>query len=229
MVTRVQFFDGDDTKKWAGEAARQLELCPPGQEDIFPRPNHPFIYWSRRYNVPETGMVVDFGCGTGLMRTMFTGMSYIGIDQNPEMVAGIKTRWQERDSQVQVYETPLNQIVIQYPELREVADLGCFVTVLQHNHWETAGEILDQAAQVLKPDGILLLVEGTYIEKHYPLETRRKYNLPELDPERLESADAAAIFTLKGWINFLNLHGFDHLDYDGDCTHVARRKNALPL
>jgi SAM-dependent methyltransferase len=163
------------------------------------------------------------------MRPVFPGMSYIGIDQNPSMLAGIRTRWQERDPGIRVYESPLAQITILHPELRGIADMGCFVTVLQHNHWSTAGEILDQAFQVLKPGGLLVLVEGTYIDKHYPAEARAKYRLPPLDPDRLEPAAASAIFTPKGWSHFLGEHGFDYLDYDGDCTHVARRKNALPL
>jgi len=32
MKTRSEFYDGDDADKWAGEAARQLEVHPPGQE-----------------------------------------------------------------------------------------------------------------------------------------------------------------------------------------------------
>ena len=87
-------------------------------------------------------------------------------------------------------------------------------------------QILDEAAKVLKPGALLVMFEGTYTEKHYPKETRIKYDLPDIDPERLECADGPAIFTPKGWAHFLDQHGFELLEYDGDCGHVSRRKES---
>lgn len=221
MKTRAQFFDGDDTGKWAGEAARQLQVFPPGSE----KGGNEFPPLRAKYGIPNDGVGVDFGCGTGLVRPGFGTMNYIGIDQNPGMLAGIEKRWAGRDPKVSAYESPLNKILDNHPQLREVGDLGCFVTVLQHNHWETAAEILDQAHGVLKPGAYLFLMEATYIERHYPKETRLKYGLPDpIDPERLECVDGAAIFTPKGWIHFLGQRGFEFLQYDGDCCYVFRRR-----
>jgi SAM-dependent methyltransferase len=183
----------------------------------------PFSRWLGEYNISRDGTVVDFGCGTGLARIIFEDMHYIGIDQNEAMLDGICQRWEGRDPKVNAYEAPLSQILVHHPELEGVADLGCFITVLQHNHWETAAEILDQAYRILKPNTHLMLFEGTYIEKHYPEEVRRKYDLPELDPERLECVDGGAIFTPKGWEHFLGQHGFELLEYDGDCSYILRR------
>jgi SAM-dependent methyltransferase len=221
-----RFFDGDDESKWSGEAARQLEMHPPGQEYSQPSPDHPFVHWRNKYGVPSDGVVVDFGCGTGLLRPVFETLNYIGVDQNPEMVEGIQLRWKDRDPSFCVYQAPLTEIVETHPVLQEVADMGCFCTVLQHNHFDTAAEILDQAFQVLKPGAILVMMEATFIERHYPEETRIKYRLPDpIDPESLEAADQAAIFTVKGWENLLDQHGFDLLEYDGDCMYVSRRRN----
>jgi len=222
MKTRFEFYDGDDVDKWAGEAARQLEVHPPGQENMSDR--IPFVLWLKEQNGSPDQTVVDFGCGTGLARTLFEGMNYIGIDQNPDMLEGIETRWKNRDPKVRAYESPLNQILQHHPDLEGIADVGCLITVLQHNHWETAAEILDQVHRVLKPGAYLLMFEGTYIERHYPLETRKKYDLPDLDPERLECVDGGAIFTPKGWAHFLDQHGFELLKYDGDCGHLSRRR-----
>ena len=221
MVSRAQFFDGDDTAKWAGEAARQLETYPPGQENG----GAEFRIWSERYGVSKEATAYDFGCGTGLARPGFSGMRYVGIDQNPAMIAGFRQRWLERDPQVSVYTSPLNQILQNHPHLAQTGDVGCFLTVLQHNHWETAAEILDQAYGVLRPGAFLFLVEATFNEKHYPAETRRKYGLPDpIDPERLACVDGGAVFTYKGWCHFLRRHGFEVVDYDGDCGYVALRR-----
>lgn len=224
LWTREEFCDGDDVKKWSEEAARQLEVHPPGAEQMSPSVAHPFIRWQKEFNVPSDGTVVDFGCGTGLIRPVFAEMNYIGVDQNPDMLIGIQKRWQGRDSKVRAFESPLNQITLHHPELKEVADVGCFCTVLQHNHWETAKEILAQAFQVLKPGAILMMFEATFTDEKYPLETRIKYKMPAPDPERLLPVDGGAVFTPKGWANMLDEAGFDHLEYDGDCGHVSRRR-----
>ena len=127
--------------------------------------------------------MVDFGCGSGLARAQFWGANYIGIDQNPDMIEACKTRWLARDPDLQVYQTPLNTILDNYPELEGIGDIGVFITVLQHNHWEVAREILEQTYRVLKPGALLTLSEGTYIDKYFSLEIRRQYSLPDvIDP-----------------------------------------------
>lgn len=222
IVPREEFFDGDNAEKWAGEAERQLQEFPPGQEEWSDR--IPFGQWLEKYKVGRDGTVVDFGCGTGLLRGIFEGMSYIGVDQNYAMLEGIAARWAGRDPKACAYESPLTEITLHHPQLKGVGDLGFFCTVLQHNHWTTAGEILEQASLVLKPGALLFMYEGTFTDKNYPKEVREKYDLPDPDPERLECADGPAIFTPKGWANILDQHGFDYLEFDGDSSHVARRR-----
>lgn len=222
IATREEFFDGDDPTKWAGEAARQLEEYPPGKEawaDVIPFPQ-----WLDKYGIDRSGLVVDFGCGTGLLRGIFKDMRYVGIDQNYAMLDGIEKRWMGRDDKMVAYESPLPEITNHHPELKGVGDLGIFCTVLQHNHWTTAGEILHQASLVLKPGALLFMFEGTFTEKSYPKEVREKYDLPDPDPERLECADGPAIFTPKGWANILNQNGFDYVEFDGTSGHVAKRR-----
>ena len=222
MTPRSEFYDGDDTAKWTGEAARQLEVCPPGQEGEGDK--IPFVMWIKEQEGSSDWTVVDFGCGTGLARNLFEKMNYIGIDQNFAMLKGIEARWKGLDLKVCVYESPLTEILQRYPELENVADVGCSITVLQHNHWETAAEILDQIYRVLKSGAYFFMFEATYIEKYYPLETREKYELPDLDPDRLQCIDGGAIFTSKGWGHFLDQHGFELLKYDGDCGYLSRRR-----
>lgn len=222
IATREEFFDGDNAVKWAEEAQRQLETYPPGQEEWSDR--IPFGEWLDKYQVDRNGTVVDFGCGTGLLRGIFGDMNYIGIDQNYAMLEGIQARWESRDPKVCAYESPLTKIVNYHPDLVKIADLGFFCTVLQHNHWTTAGEILYQASLILKPGALLFMYEGTFTDKNYPKDVRIKYDLPEPDPDRLECADGPAIFTPKGWANILDKSGFDYLEFDGDSSHVAKRR-----
>ncbi len=222
IATREEFFDGDNTDKWAEEAARQLKEYPPGQEEW--ASVIPFGRWLDKYDVNRNGTVIDFGCGTGLLRSIFEGMNYIGIDQNYTMLEGIEARWSGRDPKVRAYESPLPEITYHHPELIGIGDLGFFCTVLQHNHWITAGEILHQAAQVLKSGAFLFMYEGTFTDKNYPKEVREKYDLPDPDPERLECADGPAIFTPKGWANILDQHGFDYVEFDGTSSHVSKRR-----
>ena len=130
MKTREEFFDGDDTSKWSGEAARQLEVHPPGTENV--NIHGPFEKWYNEYPRNEENIVFDFGCGTGLARSGFMDCRYIGVDQNLDMLKGAQTRWEGRDPRTEVFESPLNQITQHHPSLMGMGDFGFFLTVLQH-------------------------------------------------------------------------------------------------
>lgn len=218
--SRKDFFDGDDTAKWSGEAKRQMQVLPPGAEKSFSWP----LYESWVNKLDLRGTAVDFGCGTAYYRPLFSNMNYIGVDQNPDMILSSKVRWPQGQRE-KFYQTPLNKITDNFPELSGVGDAGLFVTVLQHNHYEVADEIMQQVCRVLKSGATLFLFEATYIETYYPPETRKRYGFPDIDPNRLDSIIyGAAIYTEKGWRNFFDKFGFDVLDYDGGCGYVAKRR-----
>lgn len=218
--SRAAFFDGDDTAKWSGEARRQMAALPAGQSaSSWPLPLAP---WTSV--LPAGGTAVDFGCGTAYYRMCFKGMNYIGIDQNPDMLASAKTRWPAGGTE-SFFQTPLNKILDNFPQLSGVGDAGLFLTVLQHNHYEVAEEIMGHATRVLKPGATLIMHEATYIERWFPAADRKRYGFPEIDPECLESmAYGAAIYTEKGWRHFLNRFGFDTVFYDGGGWFVAKKR-----
>lgn len=216
---REEFFDGDDKEKWSEEAQRQITENLPGKEPSYD--SFGFRQFVLENNLQGIG--VDFGCGTGQARPVFEGMGYIGIDQNPDMIEGLQKRWKGRNQgPIQYYQTPLTSILQNFPDLESTGDAGLFITVLQHNHYETAGEILDQAFGVLKPGAVLFMMEATYTEEYYPENVRIKYDLPPVDPERLECVDGPAIYTPKGWFNLLAKHGFELVKYTGKNYYVFR-------
>ncbi len=215
---REDHFDGDDTAKWSGEAERQMRLLPLGTERNV---SHPLVKsWLEDRQIQ--GTAVDFGCGTAFYRTLFSGMRYIGIDQNPDMIAASKARWPGPDETF--YQVPLNKILDNHPELENAVDAGLFLTVLQHNHHETADEIMEQVKRMLKPGALLFVMEATYVEEFYPSKTRQQLGLPDPDPERLDSmVYGAAIYTVKGWAHFLDRFGFDYF-YDGAGAHIGIKR-----
>jgi SAM-dependent methyltransferase len=221
--TRAQHYDGDDTRKWSGEARRQMTVLPPTDATNAKFAWPLYDVWVEKLGLAG-GTAVDFGCGTAYYRSLFKELDYIGIDQNPEMIASSKIRWPESET-VKFYQTPLTAILKNFPELKNTADAGLFVTVLQHNHHETAEEIMVDVCQILKPGAALFLFEATYIETYYPLETRQRGGFRDIDPECLDSmAYGAAVYTLKGWHAFFDRHGFDVLHYDNGCGHVAIKR-----
>lgn len=221
--------DGNDMGKWARHAEEQKESVPFGKETLYgygsPQDDRMVALGIRE----KGGVGVDFGCGTALYRGFFKGMTYIGIDQNPNMLRIAQERWEGREVEMGnkptcLYETPLPQITDNFPELNSVADVGIFITVLQHNHVNEAVQIIQQAAKVLKPGGLIMLMEGTYNEQYFPEKNRREYRMPDIDPEDLNSTYGFGVFTAKGWLNFLNENGFENAEYDGTSYYFATRR-----
>lgn len=222
--------DGDDMGKWARHAEEQKESVPFGKELQYgygsPQDDR-MVAWGIR---EKGGVGVDFGCGTALYRGFFKGMSYIGIDQNPNMLKIAQERWAGRESEMgnkpsRFYLTPLAQITDVYPELVSVADVGIFITVIQHNPVDTAVKVIQQAAKVLKPGGLVMLMEGTYNDRYFPPQDRQRHGMPvHVDPDSLNSVYGFGVFTAKGWLNFLNENGFENAEYDGTSYYFATRK-----
>lgn len=106
------------------------------------------------------GVALDFGCGTGLWRDFFRAGRYVGLDQNPEMIAGARQRWAGDDAEF-----------VLCPDLADGArmpfedgtfDVVCCIAVLQHNYDSDKQKVLDEIRRVLRPGGRLLMYEGTY-------------------------------------------------------------------
>jgi len=220
--------DGDDKAKWSGEGYRQISVVPRVKEIDYGKGFFD-CYLEESGIRAQGGTAVDFGCGSAMYRNLFRGMTYLGIDQNPDMIAISNTRWSGREEEVggksaHFFMTPLTKITDVYPSLVHSADVGLFITVLQHNHFDTAALILQQAAKVLKPGGALMLMEGTYDERYFPEHNRKQYNFPPIDPEDLESSYGMGVFTSKGWLNFLTQNGFENPEYDGSSYYTAISK-----
>jgi SAM-dependent methyltransferase len=219
MVTREEFFDNRDEKKWTDFAVFQREKHPMDKV-VGLRFDAEEFYTFLEPRKNKGQLVVDFGCSTGLYRECFDGFDYIGIDQNLAAVEEARKRHPEDHFLL----CQLNEVGEVYEDVICSASIGFFRTVLQHNHMDEAKEILDQVYRVLLPEALLLFTETTYNDYCWPPAERKKYNVPEFPPEYLGSVnDGGAIFTAAGWKNFLKECGFDVFFHDDKNCFAANK------
>lgn len=104
--------------------------------------------------------VLDFGCGSGRWVDTFSEIAedYIGVDISDEMVAVCQSRYPEMR-----FET-MDQTRIPCPSNH--FDLAFSIAVIHHNPLEDQESLLLELARVLKPGGMLFLVESVGIETH---------------------------------------------------------------
>ena len=114
----------------------------------------------QRHVRPTPGMVVlDIGCGPGYAISCFTNPEYYGFDISPEYI-----KWARRK-----FSPPghfrcqfFDQSALQWlPKVDVVLLLG----VLHHVDNHQAVQLLDLARQAMKPDGLLVTLDGCYLPK----------------------------------------------------------------
>ncbi len=97
--------------------------------------------------------VLDFGCGAGRFTGWFLdrGARYLGVDLSPAMLENARRRHPGADFRL-----------LEESRLAEPADhfdLAVSVTVLQHNPYRAQSEALDELLRVVRPGGLLCLLE----------------------------------------------------------------------
>lgn len=115
--------------------------------------------------------VLDFGCGTGLWRGMFKDRAmYVGVDQNPDMIAGALQRWPDAVYADVAGVWPLcNFIQVEgvnddrpMPFVAGAFDIVFTSAVLQHNIYVDQEKIVREFNRVLKIGGRYIGFENTY-------------------------------------------------------------------
>lgn len=104
----------------------------------------------RHYGLPQDGMLVDVGCGSGRLAKPLSAWlkgRYLGIDLVPALVDHARKIAARPDWRFQVIDH------ISIPEADEQADVVCFFSVLTHLLHEQSYWYLEEAKRVLKPGG----------------------------------------------------------------------------
>ena len=111
----------------------------------------------RRGHRPE-GRVLDFGCGSGRWADKLSGFGddYVGVDISDEMVEICRSRYPGKR-----FET-MDQMSIPCPS--DYFDLAFSIAVIHHNSIEDQDSLFLELARVLKPGGMLFLLESVGLE-----------------------------------------------------------------
>lgn len=143
--------------------------------------------------------VWDLGCGSGLWRPIFKDYSYVGVDQNTEMLSVANSRdFKDIKKPTMFVQSNLRNFSEEVLALKK-PDLIWLSAVLQHNrHDPDKTEILKNIAKVLSKGKYLMFTENTFTEKNY--------NPPFLRFE--EGCSDGWSFTQKGWKEYIEKFGF---------------------
>ena len=152
--------------------------------------------------------VVDLGCGSGLIRHLFDGYNYIGVDQNEAMIAVARKRF------------PNDTFHVCNGRKLEVlgdASVDLFFTsaVLQHNLHNEKTEVVKEIVRVLRPGGYYLATENTFREDNYGTVFPRTLYADDL-------TDGYS-FTPKGWENYMAPLGLRMIEYQKPSEYIYVR------
>ncbi len=104
---------------------------------------------------PDDRVLLDFGCGAGRLSGWLAGRGarYTGVDLSPEMLRLARQRNPTLDFE------PLADG--QLPFAGDSFDVAVSVTVLHHNPYERQEQLIGELLRVLRPGGLLCLLERT--------------------------------------------------------------------
>lgn len=147
----------------------------------------------RHYGLPQDGLLVDVGCGSGRLAKPLSAWlngGYLGIDLVPALVAHARKIAARPDWRFQVIQH------IGIPEVDGRADMVCFFSVLTHLTHEQSYWYLEEARRVLTPGGRVVF---SFLELREPVHlkifldtveaTKRKIQMPMntfIDRETIE-------------------------------------------
>jgi SAM-dependent methyltransferase len=123
--------------------------------DVFERPTY-------RRTLPESGITLEAGCGTGRFTGLFSELSHemIAADMSRDSIRRNITRWQGKTANTVHYlHTDLTHLPLQSNLCDAVAHVGVYEHIPSR---ELREQFLDHARRVLKPSGVLLLSAYRY-------------------------------------------------------------------
>lgn len=145
--------DATDDAKWTNHSREQL-----AQEAFKFDPNDRL---HRAVMMEPWARILDFGCGTGLWVNYWRGAKqYVGIDRNPDMIAGARSRWQDDVFPTFIQCDVLGGERLPFPD--GWFDVAVTVAVLQHNHDSEKEIALSEIRRVLRNQGRFCGYEDTY-------------------------------------------------------------------
>lgn len=160
--------------------------------------------------VPYKAKVLDYGCGSGLWKSMFKNYNYKGVDQNSEMIQVARERFPtESDCFSQITWNKL-------PFPNQTFDLIFTASVLQHNKHVDKVEILNEFKRILVPDGYLMFSENTFREDNF------RITFPKID-QWVDTLDDGYSLTPNGWTIFIERLGFQRLNYQDPGEYLFTR------
>lgn len=128
--------------------------------------------------------VLDVGCGPGVALRSYAGDRRIracGIDYSEDMVELAKRTLAGTagDVPVECRVASVTELPYSDDDFDVVTSHRCLMALLE---WERQQEALREIRRVLKPGGVLILMEGTFEGIERLNQYRRRFGLPEIDP-----------------------------------------------
>jgi ubiquinone/menaquinone biosynthesis C-methylase UbiE len=160
-------------------------------------------------SIRDGDAVLDVGCGLGVALREYSTRRQIeafGIDYSEEMIDGAKQRLQETrpDLQIDFRTASVTDLPFEDARFDVVTSHRCLMALLD---WELQKDALLEIHRVLKPGGVLVLMEGTFDGLDRLNFYRRQFDLPEI-----EAGGRDRLLTLK--FHEQELLGFTEPHYD---------------
>lgn len=135
-------------------------------------------------SIHDGDTVLDVGCGLGVALRRYASERRIdayGIDYSGPMIEGAKVRLRQTapDLTVDFREASVVDLPFDSETFDVVTSHRCLMALLD---WELQKDALKEIRRILKPNGTLVLMEGTFDGTDRLNFFRRQFGLPEIDP-----------------------------------------------
>jgi 2-polyprenyl-3-methyl-5-hydroxy-6-metoxy-1,4-benzoquinol methylase len=136
------------------------------QELVIPRSG--FQSFVDQYVRPFSGCrIVDFGCGPAvILHTLGQEtVEYVGVDYNPDYISRAQEQFQKNPQARFICASVDGEFDLEEGRF----DIALSVGVLHHLNDAEVGQLLHRAWQALKPGGVLVTVDGSFVRGQNPL------------------------------------------------------------
>jgi ubiquinone/menaquinone biosynthesis C-methylase UbiE len=147
-----------------------------------------------REHVRDGDSVLDVGCGMGVALEDYATtrrIRAVGVDYSSNMVEAAKRRLSDARPELEIdfIEASVLELPFAVGEFDVITSHRCLMALLD---WERQQEALLEIHRVLKPGGVLVLMEGTFEGLNRLNDYRRRFGLADIDP-----AGRERLLTLK--------------------------------